>query len=347
MAEVVDIDLHNRKVILKDGEVDYDSLVISAGSSHHYFGNETWAGIAPGLKTIEDAIAIRHRVLKAFEIAEWETDPQKRQDMMTFVVVGGGPTGVEIAGAIAELARSTLKNDFCNIDPPKSKIILVEATDRILSTFPPKLSNKAHKSLTRLGVCVMTKTRITGISDEAVTLEPGNRENVIKTRTILWCAGVKASQLGQVITRDCGVQSDRQGRVLVQPDLSIPGHPEIFVIGDLANFSHQEGKPLPGVATVAMQEGGYVARLLKKRFKGKKTVPFHYHHKGDLAVIGRNAAVANIKGFRFSGILAWFIWVFVHIRFLIEFDNKLLVLTQWAWNYFTRKRGARLITGDE
>jgi NADH dehydrogenase len=347
MAEVVDIDTHNRKVILKDGEVEYDILIVSAGSSHHYFGNKTWAGIAPGLKTIEDAIAIRHRVLQAFEIADRETDPQKKQDMLTFVVIGGGPTGVEIAGAIAELARSTLKDDFRNIDPPNSKIILVEMGDRLLSTFPPELSNKAQKSLTRLGVRVMTGTRITGITDGAVTIEPDNRETVIKTRTILWCAGVKASQLGQVIAGGCGVQPDKQGRVPVQPDLSIPGHPEIFVIGDLANFSHQEGKPLPGVATVAMQEGQYVAGLLKKRFKGKKTVPFHYRHKGDLAVIGRNSAVAHIKGFRFGGTLAWFTWALIHIRFLIEFDNKLLVLTQWAWNYFTRKRGARLITGEE
>jgi len=347
MAEVVDIDARNRKVILKDGEVDYDFLVVSAGSGHYYFGNEKWAGIAPGLKTIEDAISIRHRVLQAFEAAERETDPQKKQELLTFVIVGAGPTGVEIAGAIAELARTTLEDDFRNIDPADSEIILVEAGDRILSTFPPGLSNKAQKSLTRLGVRLMTGSRITDIARNTVNIDLNHQPMVIKTRTILWCAGVKASTLGEVMARGCGAPLDKQGRVVVQPDLSIPGYPDIFVIGDLANFSHQGEKPLPGVATVAMQQGQYVARLLKKRFKGKKTFPFHYHHKGELAVIGRNSAVAHIKGFRFSGILAWFIWALVHIRFLIEFDNKILVLTQWAWNYFTRKRGARLITGED
>ncbi len=347
MAEVVDIDTHNRKVILKDGEVDYDFLVVSTGSGHYYFGNEKWPGIAPGLKTIEDAITIRQRVLKAYEAAERETDPQKKQELLTFVIAGAGPTGVEIAGAIAELARTTMKNDFRNIDPASSEIILVEAGERILCTFHPGLSNKAQKSLTRLGVRVMTGSRITDITENAVTIDLNHRSFVIKTRTILWCAGVKASPLGEVIAKNCGVQVDKQGRVVVQPDLSIPGYPGIFVIGDLANFSHQEGKPLPGVATVAMQQGQYVARLLTGRLQGKKTIPFHYHHKGDLAVIGRNSAVAHIKAFRFSGPLAWFIWAFVHIRFLIEFDNKLLVLTQWAWNYFTRKRGARLITCED
>jgi NADH dehydrogenase len=347
MAEVVDIDTHNRKVILKDGEVQYDFLVVSAGSGHHYFGNETWAGAAPGLKTIEDAISIRHRVFQAYEAAERETDPQKKQELLTFVIVGAGPTGVEIAGAIAELARTTLKNDFRNIDPADSEIVLVEAGDRVLPTFPPGLSNKAQKSLTRLGVRVMTRSRITDITRNTVTIDLNHQPMVIKTRTILWCAGVKASSLGDVMAKGCGAPLDKQGRVVVQPDLSIPGYPGIFIIGDLANFSHQGGKPLPGVATVAMQQGQYVARLLKKRFKGKKMSPFHYHHKGELAVIGRNSAVAHIKGFRFSGTLAWFIWVLIHIRFLIEFYNKLLVLTQWAWNYFTRKRGARLITGED
>lgn len=236
---------------------------------------------------------------------------------------------------------------FRNIDPPTSEIILVEAGERVLPTFPPELSGKAQKSLNRLGVRVMTGTPITDITRNAVTIDSNHQPIVIKARTILWCAGVKASPLGEVISRGCGAPLDKQGRVPVQADLSMPGHPEIFVIGDLALFLHQEEKPLPGVATVAMQQGQYMARLLKKRLKGKKTVPFHYHHKGDLAVIGRNEAVAHIKGFRFGGTLAWFIWAFVHIRYLIEFDNKLLVLIEWAWNYFTRKRGARLITGDD
>ena len=347
MAVVVDIDCQNRKVILTDGEVGYDILIVAAGSSHHYFGNEKWAAVAPGLKTIEDAIAIRHRVLQAFEAAERETDPEKKRELLTFVIVGAGPTGVEIAGAIAELAHTTLADDFRTIDPTRSEIIMVEAGERILATFPPGLSIKAQKSLSRLGVRVMTGGRITDIARGAVTIDYNHQSIVIKSRTILWCAGVKASLLGELITQKCGIPGEKQGRVPVQPDLSIPGHPEIFVIGDLAYFPDREGKPLPGVATVAMQQGQYVASLLKRRFSGKKTIPFHYRHKGELAVIGRNAAVAHIKGFRFGGILAWFIWALVHIRFLIEFDNKFLVLMQWAWNYFTRKRGARLITGEE
>jgi len=347
MAEVVDIDPRVRKVILKDGEIAYDNLVIAAGSSHHYFGHPQWADIAPGLKTIEDAISIRHRILKAYEMAERETDPQKQKSLLTFVIVGGGPTGVEIAGAAAELARSTLKNDFRNIYPPDSEIILVEIGERILATFPLQLSVKAVKSLKRLGVRVLTGCRVTDITDGAVTVESGNRETVIQTGTILWSAGVKASPLGGIIAERFGLQLDRQGRVPVDPDLSLPGRPDIFVIGDLADFSHQDGKPLPGVATVAMQEGQYVAGLLKKRLQGKKAAPFHYYNKGNLAVIGRNAAVAEIKCFRFSGVPAWLVWVFVHIRFLIEFDHKILVLMQWAWNYFTRKRGARLITCED
>ncbi len=347
MAEVVDIDPRARKVILEDGEIEYDHLVIATGSSHHYFGNQQWAALAPGLKTIEDAISIRHNILKAYEMAERETDPQKLKSLLTFVIVGGGPTGVEIAGAVAELARGTLKNDFRNIYPPNSEIILVEIGERILATFPPQLAVKAVKSLERLGVRVLTGSRVTAITDGAVTVESGSRETVIQAGTILWSAGVKASPLGTIIAERIGLQLDRQGRVPVEPDLSLPGHPNIFVIGDLAAFSHQDGKPLPGVATVAIQEGQYVAALVKKRLVGKKMAPFYYYNKGNLAVIGRNAAVAEIKCFRFSGIPAWLVWVFVHIRFLIEFDHKMLVLMQWGWNYFTRKRGARLITCED
>jgi NADH dehydrogenase len=347
MAEVVDFDPRARKVILKDGEIQYDHLVIAAGSGRHYFGHPQWAALAPGLKTIEDAVTIRHNILNAYEMAERETDPQKLKSLLTFVIIGGGPTGVEIAGAAAELARSTLKNDFRNIYPPDSEIILVEIGERILATFPPQLAVKAVKSLERLGVRVLTGCRVTAITDGAVTVQSGNRETVIHAGTILWSAGVKASPLGAIIAERFGLQVDRQGRVPVEPDLSLPGYPDIFVIGDLADFSHQDGKPLPGVATAAMQEGQYAARLLKKRLQGKKTAPFHYYNKGNLAVIGRNAAVAEIKGFRFSGTPAWLVWVFVHIRFLIEFDHKILVLIQWAWNYFTRKRGARLIACDD
>ncbi|HLP58418.1 MAG TPA: NAD(P)/FAD-dependent oxidoreductase [Candidatus Deferrimicrobium sp.] len=346
MAEVVDIDPQGRKVILTDGEIDYDHLIIAPGSGHYYFGNSEWADIAPGLKTIEDAISIRHRILKAYEMAERETDPQKQAGLLTFVIVGGGPTGVEIAGAVAELARGTMKNDFRRIYPPDSEIILVESGPRILATFPLKLSAIAEKSLKRLGVRVLTHSRVTAIAPGAVTLATENQSTVIHTGTILWSAGVKASPLGEVIAARFALNIDRQGRVPVKPDLSLPGYPEVFVIGDLADFSHQDGKPLPGVATVAMQEGGYVARLLKKRLRGKQVAPFHYVDKGNLAVIGRNAAVADIKSFRFGGVPAWLVWVFVHIRFMIGFDHKIVVLIQWAWNYFTRNRGARLITGE-
>lgn len=347
MEEVVDIDPQNRKVILKDGEIEYDNLVISSGSSHYYFGNSQWADIAPGLKTIEDALQIRHHILNVYEMAEWETDPQKQKKLLTFVIVGGGPTGVEIAGALAELARGTLKNDFRNIYPPNSEIYLVEAGERILAPFPPKLSIKAEKSLKRLGVHIYTRHQVTSIDPGVVTIKFNDQEKVIHSQTILWSAGVKASPLGGIIAQHFGLKTDRQGRIPVEPDLTLTGYPEVFVIGDLADFSHQDGKPLSGVATVAMQEGDYVARLLKKRLQGKKLAPFHYHNKGSLAVIGRNAAVADIKSFKFGGFLAWLIWAFVHIRFMIGFESKILVLLQWGWNYFTRKQGARVITGED
>ncbi|MCU0289303.1 MAG: NAD(P)/FAD-dependent oxidoreductase [Acidobacteria bacterium] len=346
MAEVVDIDPGNQKIILKEGTINYDYLILAPGSSHYYFGNDQWAPTAPGLKTIEDAAAIRHRILQAYEMAELETDPQKQAILLTFVIVGGGPTGVEIAGAVAELARGTMKNDFRNIYPPNTKIILIEGGPRILATFPPKLSTIAEKSLKRLGVQVLTNCRVTAIARNEVTFISGDQQNVIHPGTILWSAGVKASPLGEIIALRFGVKTGRQGRIPVQPDLSLDGSPNVFVIGDLADYSHIDGKPLPGVATVAMQEGIYTATLLKKRLSGKKIIPFHYNNKGNLAVIGRNSAVADIKGFRFGGIAAWFVWAFVHIRFMIGFDHKILVLIQWAWNYFTRKRGARLITGE-
>ncbi|MBI3951842.1 MAG: NAD(P)/FAD-dependent oxidoreductase [Acidobacteria bacterium] len=262
------------------------------------------------------------------------------------VIVGAGPTGVELAGALGELAHGTLKNDFRNINPEDVQILLLEGTDRILPTYPPELSAKAEADLTRLGVTVRKNTLVTDIHDTTVTMRSGDRVEQIQARTILWAAGVKASPLGQVLAQRTGAPLDRAGRVIVEPDLTGPGHPEIFVIGDLANFSHQDGKPLPGVAPVAMQQGQYVANLIKARLRGKSLPPFRYRDKGSLAVIGRNAAVADFGVVRLSGFIAWLVWIFVHIGYLIEFDNKVLVLFQWAWNYFTRNRGARLITGE-
>ncbi len=347
MGEVIDIDPLQRKVMLHNQELPYDSLIVSTGVSHHYFGNDNWATVAPGLKTVEDALEMRRRIFLAFESAEKETDPEKRRAWLTFVVVGGGPTGVELAGAIAELAYSTLKKDFRNIDTAEARILLLEGLDRILPPFAPELSAQAEASLTRLGVTVQTKTLVTHITDNIVTTRQGERIEQIPARTILWAAGVKASPMAEVLAKRTGAQLDRAGRVIVEPDLSLPGHSNIFVIGDLANFSHQNEKPLPGVAPVAMQEGQYVAALIQQRLQGNSLIPFRYFDRGSLAVIGRNAAVVDLGFIKFSGLLAWLSWVFVHIYYLIEFDNKLVVLIQWGWNYFTRKRGARLITGEE
>jgi NADH:ubiquinone reductase (H+-translocating) len=347
MGEVVDIDPQAQKVILRNEELPYDSLIVATGVSHHYFGNDDWATVAPGLKTVEDALEMRRRIFVAFEAAEKETDPEKRRAWLTFVVVGGGPTGVELAGAIAELAYSTLKKDFRNIDTAEAQILLLEGMDRILPPYAPELSAKAEASLQRLGVTVQTKTLVTDIADNVVTMRQGEQVKQIPARTILWAAGVKASLMGEVLAKRTGAELDRVGRVIVEPDLSVPGHPNIFVVGDLGNFSHQNGKPLPGVAPVAMQQGQYVAAQIQQQLKGNSLIPFRYLDRGNLAVIGRNSAVVDLGFVKFSGILAWLTWVFVHIYFLIEFDNKLVVMMQWAWNYWTRKRGARLITGEE
>lgn len=349
MGEVTDVDPKQQKVILHDEELSYDTLIVATGVSHHYFGNEQWAQKAPGLKTVEDALDIRRRIFLAFEAAEKETDPQKRRAWLTFVIVGGGPTGVELAGAVAELAHNTLKHDFRNINTSEAQILLLEGMERVLPPYPSDLSAKAQASLEDLGVTVQPSTLVTNIEDKLVTIRRGDQTEHIPAQTILWAAGMKASKMGEVLSNATGVECDRAGRVIVQPDLSIPGYPNIFVIGDLANFPHQynDNKPLPGVAPVAMQQGQYVANLIKKRLQGKTLAPFHYTDYGSLAVIGRHAAVVDFGFVKFSGFLAWLIWIFVHIFFLIEFDNKILVMIQWAWNYFTRKRGARLITNQD
>ena len=346
MDEVVDIDPQQQLVKMQGQEIEYDSLIVATGVSHHYFGNVHWKTTAPGLKTIEDALEIRRRIFIAFETAEKELDPEKRQALLTFVIVGGGPTGVELAGAIADLAFKTLKKDFRSIDTTAAKIILLEGMDRLLPPYPPDLSEKAAIALTKLGVTVRTKTLVTNIEDNTVTAKQGDQVEQIPAHTILWAAGVKASGMGKILADCTGASLDRVGRVMVEPNLSIAGHPNIFVIGDLANFPHQGEKPLPGIAPVAVQEGKYLAKLITEGLRGKTLPPFQYEEVGNLAVIGQNAAVADLGFVKLSGFLAWFVWSFAHIYYLIEFDNKLVVMVQWGWSYFTRNRGARLITGE-
>lgn len=346
-GEVIDIDPAQQKVTLRDGEVYYDSLIVATGATHHYFGHEEWATVAPGLKTIEDATEIRRRILLAFEAAEREPDPARRQAWLTFVVVGGGPTGVELAGALGELANGTMKDDFRNINPADTTILLLEGADRILPVYPPDLSTRAEAALVRLGVTVRTRTLVTDIQEDTVTVRRDDQVEQIQARTVLWAAGMIASPMGRILASRTGVKLDRAGRVIVEPDLSLPGSPNLFVIGDLAHYAHQGDSPLPGLAPVAMQEGRYVANLIKMRLRGRTLPTFRYFDKGNLAVIGRNEAVAKFGRFKISGFPAWLAWVFVHLWYLIEFDNKLLVLFQWGWNYLTRNRGARLITGPD
>lgn len=338
MSEVQDFDLSRRVVKLPDGELSYDHLIVAAGASHAYFGHAEWEPFAPGLKTIEDALEIRRRVLLAFELAERQAASGKEQVQLNFVVIGGGPTGVELAGMLAEIARRALANEFRSIDPRKTRIVLLEGGPRILPAYPEDLSRSAEEQLRRLGVEVHTSALVTGVSAGAVQMG--------KTRwpaaVILWSAGVAASPLGKKL----GAPLDRAGRVLVNPDLSLPGHPEVFVIGDLAALKDENGKWLPGVAPVAMQEGKATAHNIAAELRGEPRQNFHYFNKGNLATIGRAAAVAEFGKIHISGFLAWLSWLFIHIFFLIGFRNRIIVLVQWAWSYFTYERGARLITGD-
>ncbi len=299
----------------------------------------------PALKTVEDATEIRSRLLLAFERAERETDSGARRAELTFVIVGGGPTGVELAGAIGEISRDTLKKDFRRIDPADARIFLIEGTDRVLPTYSPKLSRAAEQALTRLGVEVHTSAMATMVDRDGVTVKLKDGEMRIAATTVFWAAGVKASPLGRVLANKTGVNLDKAGRVPVEPDLSVAGHPEILVIGDLAGFL-QDGKQLPGVAPTAIQQGHYAAKLIQGRLRNEKTKPFHYFDKGSLATIGRNSAVAKIGPLEFSGILAWAAWLFIHLLYIVEFESRLLIVVQWAYDYFTHNRGARLITGN-
>ncbi|MDQ8023493.1 MAG: NAD(P)/FAD-dependent oxidoreductase [Moraxellaceae bacterium] len=335
LGNVREVRAVERRLLLADGsEIAYDSLMLATGATHAYFGNDAWAEHAPGLKILEDGLIIRRRLLMAFERAELATDPAARDAWLTFVVVGGGPTGVELAGTLAEIARHTLKQEFRHIDPSHARVLLVEAGPRVLAAFPESLSEKARKQLEHLGAQVMTGGRVETIDENGVLVN-GQR---IASRTVLWAAGVAASPLA----RSLGVELDRAGRVPVGPDLSVAGHPEIFVAGDLAAVS-QDGKPVPGVAPAAKQMGAHVARVIKARLAGQKAPDFRYRHMGSLATIGRMAAVVDLGPVRLSGLLAWWFWLFIHIFFLIGFRNRVTVLMNWAWSYWTYQRHARII----
>ena len=337
LAEVQSIDVAGKKVRMSDGaELEYDFLILATGARHSYFSHDEWEKLAPGLKSLEDAVEVRRRLLMAFEYAEKIPDEAARKAAMTFVIIGGGPTGVELAGAIAEIARRTLAKDFRHIDPAQARVILIEGEPRLLAGFPGDLSASALKQLVDLGVEVRVGARATNLTEAGVQIG----DEFIPSRVKIWAAGNNASFLGKSL----GVPLDRVGRVIVNDDLTIPGHPEIQVIGDLANFSHQTGEPLPGVSPVAMQQGRHAARNVIRIIGGQEPKRFHYFNKGSLATIGRNKAVADLKLVHLSGLPAWLAWLFVHIIFLVGFRSRLLVLLQWAWAYLTFDAGARLIT---
>ena len=338
LEEVRGFDLDRHLVHTTEQDLPFDYLIVAAGATHAYFGHDEWEPFAPGLKTIEDALEIRRRVLLTFELAERQATMGVSDEPLNFVVVGAGPTGVELAGTLAEITRHVLAHEFRNIDPSRTRILLLEGGPRVLPAYPEDLSRSAEEQLRRLGVEVRTSTMVTSVEPGAVRVG----ETRIVAAVILWAAGVAASPLGKAL----GVPVDRAGRVLVHPDLSIPGHPEVFVIGDLAALNDENGKMLPGVAPVAIQEGKFVARTIRRDLTHKPRENFHYWDKGSLATIGRAAAIAQFGKIHISGFVAWLSWLFVHIFFLIGFRNRLLVFIQWAWSYFTYERGARLITGD-
>jgi NADH dehydrogenase len=357
MAEVVGFDLARRRVLLghqahkaQTGELAYDSLIVAAGARHSFFGRDEWELYAPGMKTVEDALRIRRRMLRAFEAAELETNPEQRRAWLNFVVIGAGPTGVELAGQIAEIANYTLRNDFRNIDPRDANVMLVEAADRVLPPYAPKLSAAAERSLRRLGVEPMLDTMVVDMDWESVTVRVrGGEPQRIAARTKIWAAGVEASPLARMLADATAAEVDRAGRITVEPDLTLPGHPEVFAIGDMNRVSDGAGglQPWPGVAQPAIQEGHYAAAAVIARIRGERVErPFRYRDKGSLATIGRLHAVADIRGLQFSGAPAWLTWLFVHILFLVGMENRLAVLSRWAISFVSRGRGQRLMTGE-
>jgi NADH dehydrogenase len=338
LDEVKNINLESREVITEDLTFKYDYLIVAAGARHHYFGHDEWEAQAPGLKSIKDALEIRRRVLLAFEVAEKAKSEEERKQALTFVIVGAGPTGVEMAGAISELARFTLREDFRHIDPASARIILVEAAPRVLPPFDPELSESALRQLQSLHVEVLLNSAVTRLAEGEVDIN----QQVIKARTVIWAAGNKASPLAGML----GGEVDRQGRVKVNPDLTIPGHPEIQAIGDMISTTFDGGKPVPGVSPAAMQAGRHAAANIKRQIQGEQPEKWNYFDKGSMATIGRNKAVAQFAGMKFGGHLAWFAWVFVHLIFLVGFRNRVFVFFQWAWAHFSYSKGARLITGS-
>ena len=348
LTEAIDLDPERRLVTLTDGEIMYDSLVIATGSTPSYFGHNEWQAYAPGLKTLEDATEMRSRIFAAFEEAEKEQDPELRRALLTFVVIGAGPTGVELAGALGEIANDTLRADFRSIRPSESRILLIDGSPRLLPPYPPDLAAKAERALIRLSVRTLSNRIVTEVDPQGVTVRrPDGITERILARTVLWAAGVQPSPLAKVLATRAGATLARGGRVEVGPDLSLPGRPEIFVIGDLAHAVDPHGKPYPGVAPVAMQQGNYVAQAIMNRLKGERVKPFRYFNKGNLAVIGRFSAVADFGTLRLSGWIAGLVWLFVHLMYLVGFQNRVLVFVQWGFHYVTFYRGARLITGAE
>jgi NADH dehydrogenase len=347
LGTVVDIDPDSKRVFLADGTiVPYDSLIVAAGSQTSYFGRNEWQDWAPGMKSVEEATAIRHKILYAFEVAERLSDPEQRRAWLTFVIVGAGPTGVELSGAIAEIARQTLKNDFRSIHPEEAQIILLDGAPRILMPFPEDLAEKASRSLAKLGVKMRCGAMVKNVDKDGLTIDSGGRTDSIAAKTVLWAGGITASPLGKIVASRTKAETDRGGRVKVKPDLTIPSYPDICVVGDLASAMDDKGKPLPGVAQVAMQGGVYAAKAILRKVKGQRELPpFRYFDKGSLAVIGRWAAVADVFGLHISGFLAWLVWAFIHITYLVSFQSRILVFTQWAIQDLTFSRGARLITG--
>ena len=347
LGEAADIDPDAKRVILRDGGVfPYDSLIVATGSQTSYYGNDAWREWAPSLKSVEEATAIRHKILYAFECAERSTNEEDARAWLTFVIVGAGATGMELAGALAEIANETLKNDFRRINPREARIILMEASPRVLNTFPEDLSAKAEKLVSRLGVEVQKGVMVTCIDADGVTYKSGDESKSLPAKTVLWAGGVTTNAFGRKLAERTHAETDRSGRIKVNPDLTVAGYPDIFIVGDLALSLGEDGKPLPGVAQVAIQGGAYAAKTIRARLEGKKdTKAFHYFNKGDMAVIGRAAAVANIFGFHLAGLFAWLTWLFVHLIYIVEFQSRVLVFVQWGFEYLTFSRGARLITG--
>src|SRR5262245_30289922 len=349
LGEAADIDPANNRIKLKDGgEFEYDFLIVATGSQTSYYGNDSWREFAPSLKSVEEATAIRHKILVAFERAERATRPEEVRAWLTFVIVGAGATGLELAGALAEIANETLRHDFRNINPTEARILLVEGGPRILPAFPEDLSLKAEKLVAKLGVEILKGVKVTRIDEEGVTLERATGSEALRAKTVLWAGGGTINELGRKLAERVHAETDRIGRILVTPQLTVPNHPDIFVVGDLALATEANGKALPGVAQVAMQGGAYAAKVIRARVeKEPEPGPFHYFDKGDMAVIGRAAAVANIFGFHLSGLPAWLVWLFIHLMYIVEFQSRILVFIQWGFEYLTFSRGARLITGDD